>query len=145
MLPTLNPCNPSLKKLVWAVPCSLATTKGMRKFIISPQEFLTALNGKEYKFSLFSVPPATEMFYFTGCASALADRLLCVNTIEFPHSEISGSKLASQLPEAYRRHATSFVASISQGIRHSLITYPSIYSTFEDIVDIIHHPSSFLR
>ena len=30
--------------------------------------------------------------------------------IEFPHSEIFGSKVARHLPEAYRRHATSFIA-----------------------------------
>ena len=29
---------------------------------------------------------------------------------EFPHWEISGSKAAHRLPEAYRRHATSFIA-----------------------------------
>ena len=36
----------------------------------------------------------------------------------FPHSEIPGSKVGSHLPEAYRRHPTSFIASISQGILH---------------------------
>jgi len=48
------------------------------------------------------------MFYFTGCVlrvihevSAYADG--------FPHSDISGSKVARHLPEAYRRHATSFI------------------------------------
>ena len=29
----------------------------------------------------------------------------------FPHSEISGSKVAKHLPEAYRSNATSFIAS----------------------------------
>lgn len=32
--------------------------------------------------------------------------------IGFPHSDISGSKVARHLPEAYRRHATSFVATL---------------------------------
>ena len=36
----------------------------------------------------------------------------------FPHSEIYGSKLASQLPVAYRRLATSFFGSMRQGIHH---------------------------
>jgi hypothetical protein len=29
---------------------------------------------------------------------------------KFPHSEISGSKVAMHLPEAYRSYATSFIA-----------------------------------
>ena len=58
-------------------------------------------------------------------------RLLRINTIEFPHSEIAGSKVASHFPDAYRRHATSFIALISQGIHHSLITYPSINSILD--------------
>ena len=37
----------------------------------------------------------------------------------FPHSEIFGSKVARHLPEAYRRHATSFIAFLSQGIHHT--------------------------
>ena len=39
-----------------------------------------------------------------------------VYSARFPHSEIPGSKFASQLPETYRRHATSFIASLRQGI-----------------------------
>jgi hypothetical protein len=42
----------------------------------------------------------------------------------FPHSEIFGSKVARHLPEAYRRHATSFVAISSQGIHHTLLNFP---------------------
>jgi hypothetical protein len=30
----------------------------------------------------------------------------------FPHSDISGSKVARHLPEAYRRHAASFITSL---------------------------------
>jgi len=41
----------------------------------------------------------------------------------FPHSEISGSKVARHLPEAYRRHATSFIAFRSQGIHHTPLIY----------------------
>lgn len=43
--------------------------------------------------------------------------------VGFPHSDITGSKVARHLPDAYRRHATSFIASKSQGIHHApLIT-----------------------
>ena len=38
---------------------------------------------------------------------------------EFPHSDISGSKVAWHLPEAYRRHAASFIAFLSLGIHHT--------------------------
>ncbi len=69
--------------------------------------------------------------------------LFRITEIEFPHSEITGSKVASHLPDAYRRHATSFIALISQGIRHSLITYPSIYSSFEYIDGIFFAPRPF--
>ena len=53
---------------------------------------------------LISIPPVTEMFQFTGFAShtylfSMRYRL-CGG---FPHSEIPGSKLDCQLPEAYRR------------------------------------------
>ncbi len=53
---------------------------------------------------LISIPPVNEMFQFTGFASATyvfsyGYRLRG----GFPHSEILGSKLVCQLPEAYRR------------------------------------------
>ena len=38
---------------------------------------------------------------------------------ELSHSEISGSKVARHLPEAYRSHATSFIAFLCQGILHA--------------------------
>ena len=41
----------------------------------------------------------------------------------FPHSDINGSKLARQLPVAYRSHATSFIALWSQGIHHTLLDF----------------------
>ena len=53
---------------------------------------------------LMSVPRATEMFQFTRFAShtyVFSMRYLLRGG--FPHSEISGSKLICQLPEAYRR------------------------------------------
>jgi len=43
----------------------------------------------------------------------------------FPHSDIPGSTVARHLPEAYRRHATSFIAFRSLGIHHTpFITLP---------------------
>ena len=51
---------------------------------------------------------------------------MAVRAIRFPHSEISGSKVARHLPEAYRRHAASFIASWSQGIHRAPLTRYSI-------------------
>ena len=60
------------------------------------------------------------MFYFSGFTlqpvRVEVIQLYC--WIGLPHSEIPGSKLARQLPEAYRSHATAFFALISQGIHH---------------------------
>jgi len=44
--------------------------------------------------------------------------------VGFPHSDIFGSKVARHLPEAYRRHATSFIAFSSQGIHHTPFKFP---------------------
>ena len=53
-------------------------------------------------------------------------RLTVFCTVGFPHSDIAGSKVARHLPDAYRRHATSFIAFQSLGIHHTpLIYYPS--------------------
>ncbi len=61
------------------------------------------------------------MFHFPGYAICLEDRLITSSVIGFPHSEIFGSKVARHLPEAYRRHAASFIAIESQGIHHMLL------------------------
>jgi hypothetical protein len=53
---------------------------------------------------LMSFPRATEMFQFTRFATH--DYVFIMRYLlrgGFPHSEISGSKLICQLPEAYRR------------------------------------------
>ena len=53
---------------------------------------------------LISIPPVTEMFQFTGFA--LYAYLFSIKYLllgGFPHSEIAGSKLVCQLPDAYRR------------------------------------------
>ena len=65
---------------------------------------------------LVSLPPGTEMFHFPGCASQLLTLTLLPKAERFPYSDISGSKVARHLPEAYRRHAASFIALKSQGI-----------------------------
>ena len=41
--------------------------------------------------------------------------------MEFPHSDIAGSKVAQHLPAAYRSYATSFIAFRNLGIRHILL------------------------
>ena len=41
--------------------------------------------------------------------------------MEFPHSDIAGSKVAQHLPDAYRSYATSFIAFRNLGIRHILL------------------------
>ena len=60
------------------------------------------------------------MFHFTEFASRLSGTTL-VYSARFPYSEISGSKVGNHLPEAYRRHPTSFIALISRGIHHLLL------------------------
>ena len=46
-----------------------------------------------------------------------------VRSIGFPHSDISGSKVARHLPETYRSRATSFIASESQGIHRTPLRF----------------------
>ena len=53
---------------------------------------------------LISFPPATEMFQFAGFAfGSYGFRPEWPYRAGFPHSDIPGSKLVCQLPEAYRR------------------------------------------
>ena len=59
------------------------------------------------------------MFYFPGFALHVIHAVPTEVGV-FPHSEISGSKVARHLPEAYRSHATSFIALWSQGIHRML-------------------------
>ena len=64
------------------------------------------------------------MFYFPGYASCIKCKITKFYSVGFPHSDIFGSKVARHLPEAYRRHAASFIAFSSQGIHHTpLISY----------------------
>jgi len=67
------------------------------------------------------------MFHFPGYASYIAVRSQIFRSVEFPHSDISGSKVAWHLPEAYRCHAASFIAFQSLGIHHTpLICFLSL-------------------
>ena len=50
---------------------------------------------------------------------------MSVYDMGFPHSEISGSKVATHLPETYRSYAASFIATLCQGIHHKLLIAPS--------------------
>jgi len=93
---------------------------------------------------LMSFPRATEMFQFTRFAS----HDLCIQSCDtfaggFPHSEISGSKLICQLPEAYRRlsrPSSPIIAKASTTCSYSLdpITLTSlsrIYSHLQGMFD----------
>ena len=94
--------------MVWALPVSLAATKGM------PESFTVSTPKCQHSkrpVLLVSFPPGTEMFHFPGYASRRKVEITEVYSDGFPHSEISGSKVARHLPEAYRSHATSFIAS----------------------------------
>jgi len=58
-----------------------------------------------WKSLLFSFPEGTKMFQFPSFASTaygFSCRCPDITRDGFPHSEISGSKLVQQLPEAYR-------------------------------------------
>ena len=92
---------------VWAFPFSLATTKGINIHFL----FLRLLRCFTSAGSLPDFRQNIPIFHQDG----------------FPHSEIPGSKVAKHLPEAFRSHATSFIASTSQGIHHPpLITWLTI-------------------
>ena len=59
------------------------------------------------------------MFHFPRFAPHIAVQSQRFRSVGFPHSDISGSKVAWHLPEAYRRHAASFIAFQSLGIHHT--------------------------
>ena len=65
------------------------------------------------------------MFHFSGFPSAILPEIGIFRVFlkGFPHSEISGSKSARRLPEAYRSYATSFIGFSNQGIHHTLLNY----------------------
>ena len=83
---------------------------------------------------LFSFPLGTEMFHFPRLTPHIECEVSEVHSEGFPHSDISGSKVATHLPGAYRRYAASFIATWCQGIRHPplfvRLLFLSITSTF---------------
>ena len=102
-----------LKTLVWALPCSLADTKG----IYNCSSFLHLL----------------ECFTSVGSRTGLR-RTITVYVIRFPHSDIPGSQVATHLPETFRRYAASFIAFSSLGIHHSPLmpTIPMLTFIYRD-------------
>jgi hypothetical protein len=57
-------------------------------------------------FICVSFPLGTEMFHFPRCPPAtyvFSGQIIALHAKGFPHSEISGSKVACHLPGAYRR------------------------------------------
>ncbi len=95
------------------------------------------------------------MFYFPGYAPRIAASVIRLYLMGFPHSDISGSKVARHLPEAYRRHATSFIAFSSQGIHHTplnfllgnlktaCVTPPQPYKRSGGSILYLHHATVF--
>jgi hypothetical protein len=76
------------------------------------------------------------MFYFTGCILYVIHRVT-VKTAGFPHSDIFGSKVARHLPEAYRRHATSFITSLESRHPPYALKFP-----IRKFKNHIRHPST---
>jgi hypothetical protein len=99
-LPLMQVLQPqSARTLVWAPLRSLAATSRIS---------IDFFSGRYLDVSVPYVGHSTttllmEDFYSFHCKG-------------LPHSEISGSKLDYQLPEAYRRLTASFIASYCQGI-----------------------------
>ena len=60
------------------------------------------------------------MFHFPAFALYCVEYMV-FKPCELPHSEIFGLTVATHLPEAYRSYATSFIASLCQGIHHMLL------------------------
>src|SRR3989338_874877 len=60
------------------------------------------------------------MFHFPGFALHGVEYSI-FKCCELPHSEISGSKVATHLPGTFRSYATSFIASLCLGIHHILL------------------------
>ena len=72
------------------------------------------------------------MFYFSGLGFSSYDGIS--NKLEgFPHSEIPGLSLATQLPEAYRSYATSFFPFWCLGILHIPLSFLSAYAVHSHI------------
>ena len=73
---------------------------------------------------MISSPWGTKMFQFPQCPSLFKEGCLSITSDGFPHSDIPGSTLAWQLPEAFRSRATSFFGPWHLGIhRKPFVAY----------------------
>ena len=90
---------------VWALPSSLAATKGIT-------------------FVLFSSGYWDVSLPQVSSTDLLCVRVTAFDAAGFPHSDISGSQVTTHLPEAYRSYVTSFIATLCQGIHHTPLTCP---------------------
>ncbi len=117
-----SPYNPDLscEISVWASPFSLAATQG----IPESRSLSRRVSVQRARCLLVSVPPGTEMFHFPGCAFPPHGGNIPIARDGFPHSDISGSRLARQLPGTFRRQAASFIALRSLGIHHTPFRLP---------------------
>ena len=77
------------------------------------------------------------MFYFPGYASDIKCQIVRFYLTGFPHSDIFGSKVARHLPEAFRRHATSFIASMKP--RHPPYALNFLLGNLETAFDFFLH------
>lgn len=104
--------------------------------LLKKRIYLTTLKNflaKIFKFGLFPVrsPLVRELRCslflrllrcFTSAGSLftiLCDEAIPVYGTRFPHSDTSGSKVTTHLPEAFRSYVTSFIAILCQGIHHT--------------------------
>ena len=82
-----------------AFPCR--STRPLRITTTGLVPFRSPLLGES---RFISIPPVTEMFQFTGFASHTYEfSVKYSRSCGFPHSDIAGSKLVCQLPDAFRR------------------------------------------
>ena len=95
--------------------------------------FRSPLLGKSL---LFSFPPATEMFQFTGLLFISKYEWLDLNPAGFPHSDIHGSSLFWQLPMTFRSliRPSSFKSGQASSVRPSLLDLISKYACFEIVL-----------
>src|SRR6476659_1391597 len=91
-------------------PLSLATTDGI-SFVLA--------------YELIYFPRATEMFHFAWFPHIIPHGITaCILQMHrFPHSDIPGSKLCCQLPEAFRR----LIRPSSAHITKAFTIYPYLF------------------
>ena len=74
------------------------------------------------------------MFHFPRLTPYLKGKVTEVRSVGFPHSEISGSKVATHLPEAYRSYTASFFATLCQGIHHTPLMHSLYRKCYQKLV-----------